>query len=675
MARFGGVRTQTRLMATVLGASQPQVALVLGLSLGSVGLLRCTPCEPLAPVRSDPSPTAVASQPAPVVAPTETVPTATAQDAQRFMDETEAELRRLGTHRDRLSFLQNTYLNYDSETMVAEAEGEIMEFVSRKIKEAKRFEGLPLSAELSRKLYNLRMSQVLAAPPIAKEREELAQIAAAMEAHYGKAQYCPVRPALPAAQGQVATGPGQAPAPAASLPAPKCMKIDDVERVLRTSRSYDEQLDAWNGWHEQAKGLRGPYARYVDLANKGAREAGYRDLAAMWQSKYDMPPEAFAQDIERLWQKVQPLYQSLHCYARMKLRATYGARVPDKGPIPAHLLGNIWAQSWGHLWPLMAPAGKSKSLDITTALRNKKTTPQALVRYGEKFFTSLGLDPLPETFWQRSMFVRPRDREVVCHASAWDLTSRGDLRIKMCIEIDEENFRTVHHELGHIYYYWYYRNQPLMFQTGANDGFHEGIGDTMALSITPSYLKKIGLFDQISETPLDEVAFLLHDALDRVAFLPFGKLIDQWRWQVFAGQSKAEDYNKAWWDLRLRYQGIAPPNARTEEQFDPGAKYHIPANVPYMRYFLAHILQFQFHRALCQTAGHKGPLHKCSVYDNKAAGEKLKAVLAMGAEKPWPEAMKVIAGTDQIDGDALLEYYQPLKTWLDEQTKTQACGW
>ena len=636
------------------------IGLLLALGLPWVQL-SCTPCEPIAPLRPDPLPTAETVKPAgPSV-----------DDARKFMDETEAELRQLWTRRERLSFLQNTFITHDTETLVAAADAESMDIVSRKIKDSKRFDGVQLPPDLKRKFDNLRLSQVLAAPPDAAEREELAKIAASMEAHYGKAKYCkPVQaPATAAAQ----AGTTQAAGPAA--PAQKCQNLDELERTLKTSRSYDELLDAWGGWHEQAKALRAPYSRYVALANKGARDAGYSDLGVLWRAKYDMPPDAFAQDVERLWQQVQPLYKSLHCYTRMKLRQTYGARVSDTGPIPAHLLGNMWAQDWGNVWPVVAPPGKGRSLDIAAALVRKKTTPQGLVKYGESFFTSMGLDPLPDSFWQRSMFLRPRDRDVVCHASAWDITSRGDLRLKMCIENDADNFKTVHHELGHIYYYWYYRDQPLLFQSGANDGFHEGIGDTVALSITPQYLKQIGLLDQVTDSPADDLAFLLRDALDRVSFLPFGKLIDQWRWQVFSGQTKPEDFNKAWWELRTRYQGIAPATARTEDHFDPGAKYHIPANVPYMRYFLAHILQFQFHRALCQAAGHNGPLHKCSVYGNRAAGDKLKAVLAMGASRPWQEAMQAIAGTDQIDAGALLEYYQPLSTWLDEQTKTQKCGW
>ena len=448
----------------------------------------------------------------------------------------------------------------------------------------------------------------------------------------------------------------------------------DLERTIKNSQNYDELLEAWTGWHDQAKPLRGPYARYVTLANKGARSQGFADVGALWRSKYDMPPDAFEKDVERLFQQVEPLYKQLHCYTRMKLRQRYGQKVPQSGPIPAHLLGNMWAQDWVNIYPLVAPAGKAKSFDLQTALKRKNTDPKGLVKYGENFFTSLGLDALPDSFWSRSMFVRPRDRDVECHASAWDLTFHGDLRLKMCIELDEDNFRVVHHELGHIYYYWYYRDLPILFQQGANDGFHEGIGDTLALSVTPEYLKSIGLLDTVPANDKAKLNVQMKMALDKVAFLPFGLLIDKWRWDVFSGKTSRADYNKSWWDLKQRYQGVAPPSARSENDFDPGAKYHVPGSTPYLRYFLARIYQFQFHRALCRAAGHKGSLETCSIFGNKEAGAKLRAMLALGASKPWPEALAVLSGETRADATAMLEYFKPLATFLDEQNKGETCG-
>ena len=642
---FAPVSARRFPLASGLGLGIP---LTLGLGLSGTS---CSPCEPIALLRADPQPKVAAAPP--VLASQPVGPTLA--EARAFIEQTETQMRAVATYAQRVAFIQNTDINYDTEALNAQVQEQLMELLARKIKEAKRFDAVQLPADLRRKLDLLKIAQDLPAPPDPAERTDLATLAASMETTYGKGKYCP-----PAKAG---------------APAGKCLTLDDLTRTLATSRNYDELTTLWQGWHDQARALKQPYARYVALANKGAQDAGFADVGALWRSRYDMAPAEFEKEVERLWQQVAPLYEKLHCYTRMKLRAQYGQKVPETGPIPAQLLGNMWAQEWSNVYPLVAPAGKGKSLDIKAKLLAKKTTPTELVRYGERFFTSLGLDPLPETFWQRSMFVRPRDREVVCHASAWDITSHGDLRIKMCIEIDEENFETVHHELGHDYYYWYYRDLPILFQNGANDGFHEGIGDTIALSITPTYLKKVGLLDQVTESPMDDVAFLLRDALNRVAFLPFGKVIDQWRWEVFAGKVKPEDYNKTWWEMRRKYQGIAPPAQRSDADFDPGAKYHVPANVPYTRYFLAKILQFQFHRALCQAAGQTGPLHKCSIYGNKAAGDKLKALLSLGASKPWQEALEVVAGTKQMDASAMLEYYEPLSTYLTEQTKSQKCGW
>jgi peptidyl-dipeptidase A len=393
----------------------------------------------------------------------------------------------------------------------------------------------------------------------------------------------------------------------------------------------------------------------------------------MWRSKYDMEPDAFAREMDRLWEQVRPLYLSLHAYVRSRLREKYGDIVPERGPIPAHLLGNMWAQEWDNIYPLLAPAGADPGYDLTALLKQRGTDWKQMVKYGENFFVSLGFPPLPETFWERSQFLKPRDREVVCHASAWDVDARSDLRLKMCIDITGEDFLTIHHELGHNFYQRAYENQPLLFKGGANDGFHEAIGDAIALAITPEYLNKVGLLATIPQT--DDIGFLLREGLDKVAFLPFGLLIDQWRWKAFKGEIKPADYNKAWWEMREEYQGIAPPVARSEADFDPGAKYHVPANVPYTRYFLARILQFQFFRAMCREAGFSGPLYRCSFYGNKAAGAKLNTMLEMGQSKPWPDALYALTGERQMDAGAMLEYFAPLQKWLDEQNKGKQVGW
>jgi len=348
--------------------------------------------------------------------------------------------------------------------------------------------------------------------------------------------------------------------------------------------------------------------------------------------------------------------------------------VPASGPIPAHLLGNMWAQTWDNVYPLVAPKDADPGYDLTRILKGRKTDAVGMVKYGEGFFTSLGFDPLPKTFWERSMLTKPKDREVVCHASAWDVDYVDDLRIKMCIDITAEDFTTVHHELGHNFYQRAYKAQPPLFRDSANDGFHEAIGDTIALSITPKYLVDLGFIAK--EPPASkDIGLLLRMALDKVAFLPFGIVVDQWRWKVFSGEITPDRYNTAWWELRRKYQNVGEPEPRPADAFDPGAKYHVPANTPYARYFLAAVLQFQFHRALAKDAGCTLPLYRCSIYGNAAAGQRLQKALAMGASQPWPDVLEVLTGQREMDASAMAEYFAPLKAWLDEQNQGRTIGW
>jgi peptidyl-dipeptidase A len=444
---------------------------------------------------------------------------------------------------------------------------------------------------------------------------------------------------------------------------------------MATSTNPDELLDAWVGWHKISIPMRQKYARFVQLSNAGAKELGFKDTGVMWRSNYDMQPDEFSAEMERLWRQVEPLYISLHAYVRRQLIKKYGkiADRPD-GLIPSQLLGNMWAQEWGNIYPVVAPANSDKGYDLTELLKSHNVKELDMVHYGENFFKSLGFAPLPQTFWERSLFIKPRDRDVVCHASAWDIDNKDDLRLKMCIEIRDEDFVTIHHELGHNFYQRAYKGQPPLFEDSANDGFHEAVGDTIALSVTPEYLKEVGLLDVVPPESAD-TGYLLKMALDKIAFLPFGLLIDKWRWGVFSGEITPDQYNKAWWDLKAKYQGVAPPVVRSEADFDPGAKYHIASNTPYARYFLARILQFQFHRALCEAAGQKGPLHRCSIYKSKAAGERLNKMLSMGKSKPWPDALEAISGQRQMDATAILDYFAPLKKWLDEQNQGEKLGW
>jgi peptidyl-dipeptidase A len=594
------------------------------------------------------------------------------EEARKFVEDAEARLYDLDVRAGRADWVHNTHITDDTELLAAQANEKLVAARVELAKAATRFDGLTLPEDVARKLTLLKLAMTLSAPSDPKEAAELTRIVAGMEGTYGKGKWC-------RKTGAASKGAGSPPVEDEPKPATEgtaeadCLDINALSKILAESRDPAELLAAWKGWHAISPPIRSDYTRYVELGNKGARELGFKDMGALWRSKYDMPADDFAREVDRLWTQVRPFYESLHAYVRSKLREKYGPDVvPERGPIPAHLLGNMWAQEWGNIYPLVAPKDADPGFDLTANLKAKGVDEREMVRYGERFFTSLGFAPLPQTFWERSLFTKPRDREVVCHASAWDIDYLDDLRIKMCIEVTEEDFTTIHHELGHNFYQRAYNKQPYLFRDSANDGFHEAIGDTIALSVTPRYLVRVGLLDKEPDTSKD-IGLLLKKALDKIAFLPFGVVIDQWRWKVFSGEITPANYNAEWWKLREKYQGVAPPVARSEADFDPGAKYHVPANVPYTRYFLADILQFQFHRALCQTKG--APLNRCSIYEDKDAGAGLSKMLAMGQSRPWPDALQAMLGARQMDATAIIDYFAPLKTWLDQQNAGKPVGW
>ena len=573
-------------------------------------------------------------------------PAPAAPDLKSFLEKADATLLRLSNEANQAGFTQATFITPDTEAMSARANEAYAAAVTDFAKKAATFKTESATPDQQRRLTVLKNSITMAAPSDPKESAELATLVASMDGAYGRGKYCPA---------------GASP--------DKCLDIEAITKILASDRNPARLREVWEGWHMISPPFKKDYVRFVELSNKGAKELGFADTGAMWRSRYDMPPEDFPKEMDRLWQQLRPLYLSLHTYVRARLHAKYGDAVPADGPIPAHLLGNIWAQDWSNVYDLVAPAGAADTVSLDAILRARATTPLQMVQTGERFFTSLGFDPLPKTFWERSLFVKPRDREVVCHASAWYIDNQEDVRIKMCIDPTAEDFTTIHHELGHDFYAREYnRAQPMIFRDSANDGFHEAIGDTIGLSVTPEYLVKIGLLDKAPPASSD-IMLLLRQALDKVAFLPFSLVIDQWRWQVFSGQVPPERYNAAWWELRERYQGVRAPSVRGEEFFDPGAKYHVPGNTPYARYFLSYVLQFQFHRALAKAAGCTSPLNRCSIYGSAEAGKRLKTVLAMGSSKPWPDALEALTGERKLDASAIADYFAPLKAWLDEQNK------
>ena len=621
--------------------------------------------------------------------PAETAPSAAVkpapanETADQFIARVNEEFRATYAELSAAQWVSSTYINDDSEMLSAKANERWLTQLNGWIQQADKYEGQQMSPQTARSIMLLKLMTAMPAPRDPAKLAELTRIATKMEGMYGAGEYC--------------TGEGDA---------KTCRQLGELEDVLRDNRDYATQLDAWKGWHTIAQPMRKDYVRFVELVNEGAKDMGFADAGEVWRSGYDMPPAKIAAETDRLWGQVKPLYEQLHCYARTKLDAKYGK---DKGELaggmlPAHLMGNMWQQDWSNLWDILQPYQNAGSLDITGALQQQyqqdystelakhagAPTTDELVELeraaqldvakqmasrAQDFYMSLGMQKLPDSYWEKAQFIKPRDRDVVCHASAWDMNMAGDVRTKMCMKPNEEDFTTIYHELGHVYYYLAYNKLPPIFQSGAHDGFHEAIGDTIVLSMTPKYLQSIGLVgeQQVSNEAL--INSQMRMALAKVSFLPFGLMIDRWRWGVFDGTIKPGEYNKAWWDLKAKYQGVAPVSARGEENFDPGAKYHVPGNTPYTRYFLSHVLQFQFYKALCDAAGHKGPLYECSYYGNKAAGQKYWAMLQKGASQPWQQTMKELTGGEKMDASAILDYFAPLQTWLKQQNEGQTCGW
>ena len=576
------------------------------------------------------------------------------QDLEEFLANVESENKKDGPVIYSASWISSNFITYDSQKVIADYGTKSTLKSLQRSREAASFDGLDTSKENQRMLNILKSSFVMP-PPLDEELAfELSEITTSLEAMYGSGEYC--------------------------FDDEECYDLEAFESIIDNSRDPKELLRAWEGWHEIGKPMKPMYMRMVDIGNQGSVDLGYEGLSDLWFSKYDMPAEDFLDDTDRVWSEVKPLYDALHCHVRAKLNEHYGDEVISKtGPLPVHMLGNMWGQSWSNIYDLVyEEKPDSKYIDVTKIINEKSLSEIEMVEYAEDFFISMGFKPLPETFWERSLFVKPRDRSVVCHASAWNLDpANNDLRIKMCIEKNEEDFITIHHELGHIFYYQAYNHIPTVFQAGANDGFHEAFGDLLTLSITPDYLVDIGFIskDDAEEAKQDPIGLLMKQALDGVVIVPWALMLDKWRSGVFDGEIDESNLNSSWWSLREEYQGINTSNERSENYFDPGAKYHIPGNTPYTRYYLASIMQYQFHEALCNLIDYDGYLHECSIYGNKEAGDRIITTMAMGQSLPWQDAFENLTGSRQLSGKSIMNYYAPLKEWLDEENKNRTCGW
>ena len=593
--------------------------------------------------------------------------------AYAFMERAEAELAAQSHIAAQAYWNQATNITPETNAAAAEAGAASTKLAVSLANESKQFDVSVLPTELARKFNMLRTGITIPAPSTAGAAEELSQITTRLDATYSTGRY-----KLKENTDSVLRLLGDLSEAERDDIVEKGLTLDQLSTLIENNRDPEVLKEVWEGWRTISPPMKGDYARMVDIANEGANELGFESLDQMWLSGYDMPPADMEAEVERLWSQVEPLYEELHCYTRAKLNDEYGDDVqPRTGPIRADLLGNMWAQQWSSIYDIVEPENTGEiPYDLTKRLNERGYDAIKMVETGEAFFTSLGLDPLPETFWERSMIVRPEGKEVVCHASAWNLDDEEDVRIKMCTEVNSEDFYTVHHELGHNFYQRAYKHQDYLYKTGAHDGFHEAIGDFVALSITPEYLEQIGLISENEKPGADaDTALLMQTALDKIAFLPFAITVDGWRWGVLSGETAPDAYNTAWWDLRLKNQGLVPPAPRPADAFDPGAKYHIPGNTPYLRYFLSFVMQFQFHKAACDQAGWEGPLHRCSIYDNKEVGERFNAMMEAGASQPWPDTLEEFTGTREMDGSAIIEYFDPLMLYLKDENATESCGW
>jgi peptidyl-dipeptidase A len=578
----------------------------------------------------------------------------TSEDLEIFLESVEQENLIEGPTVSSASWISSNFITYDSQKVIADYSKRYTLKALETSRKASSFNELSTTSSNRRQLELLKGSFVMPPPFDDDLAGELSDISTKLEAMYGSGKHC-YEDGL-------------------------CFDLEAFENIIDSSRDSNELLKAWTGWHEIGKPMKPMYLRMVDIGNQGSQDLGFDGLSDLWFSKYDMPAEEFLSETDRVWDEVKPLYEALHCHVRSKLNEEYGDDVvPIDGPLPVHVLGNMWGQSWSNIYDLVYEKDESKfSVDVTQIIEERKINEQEMVRYAENFFLSMGFKPLPKTFWERSLFVKPQDRSVVCHASAWNLDpANNDLRIKMCIEKNEEDFITIHHELGHIFYYQAYNHLPTLFQGGANDGFHEAFGDLLTLSITPDYLNKIGFISikEASDAKKDPIGLLMKQALEGVVVIPWALTLDKWRSGVFNGEIKESNLNYSWWSMRESYQGITSPVYRSEEYFDPGAKYHIPANTPYTRYYLARIMQYQFHEALCNAMNFDGPLHECSIYGNEIAGEKIISTMAMGQSQPWQDAFENITGSRNLSGSSVMNYYKPLKEWLDKQNENRMCGW
>ncbi|XP_030764811.1 angiotensin-converting enzyme-like isoform X2 [Sitophilus oryzae] len=455
------------------------------------------------------------------------------------------------------------------------------------------------------------------------------------------------------------------------------LDVEDAKRIIAKSRDTRELLHVWREWHDRTgPNMKNKFMRYVELANQAARFNGFQDASEEMQFVYETPD--FEDNLAQTIQQILPLYKELFAYVRTKLYDKYGPEVVRaEGPLPAHILGDLWAQDFSNIHDLVTPFPEFGNIDATAEMLRQGFTPLRIFQMAEEFYTSLGLKPMPPEFWRYSMIEKPTARRVQCTASAWDFCNKIDYRIKQCTEVNMKNLIDTHHEMAHIEYYLYYSDQPFLYRDGSNPGFHEAVANAIILSVfNPTHFYRMGLSNNKTEGYEHNINFLMLMALRKVAYAPFAYIVDQWRYQIF--RQGVMKMNSDWWSLRLRFQGVVPPIPRTESHFDAAAKRHIPADISYVKYYVALLLEFQIHEAMCSAAGHTGPLHTCDVYRSREAGRVLSDVLRVGKASHWQNVIKMLTRgkSEKLSAEPMLNYFEPLLLWLREANKKEPIiGW
>ncbi len=568
-----------------------------------------------------------------------------------FIVRAEQELTLADAANQRAQWVNQTNLNEDTNWLAARASERFTAVQMNLARTAATYRSRDIDPIIARKLALLAVAVRSPAPPSSDQAGQWADLRTRLVARYNQQRVV---------DGERMLG-----------------SYGEVRHAMETTRDPEALLHLWHEWHAVGHDLEDDYARYVALSRQGAQSLGFHDVGELWRSVYDMSPTEMAADTERLWAEIRPLYAALHCHTRAALSKAYGAGVQaPAGPIRIELTRNPMGMYWVGAYDLLATGLPTPGYDLDHLLESHPSSGEALAHYADRFWTSTGLPAMPASFWTRSLFDKPSDRTVACSGSAAIVGDPTDVRLKMCVGNNALDFSTVHHEVGHAVYALAYQEQPYLFRGAANDAFHEAVADLGALSITPAYLQAIGIITPAEALGADQdLGLLLRMALQRVTFLPFSLIVDRWRWQVYAGAVPPAQYDATWWSLVAQYQGLMPGETRPEGSFDIAALPHITSDISYIRYFYAYLIEFQLFKAACDAAGWTGPLHRCSLYGNAAAGAHLRPMLAMGASRPGADALEAGTGARRVSAEGLLAYFAPLRAYLDAQNQERQCGW